>query len=196
MKLTPSSMHCSRRSGTFIVFSVQCPCAVTAPGCSDHVVFFEILLGTCCSVTLVCASSTSRGSLFVVILLLLSDRDELGCSALFSSALSPLITTSPPMSSLLRVRVTSCVGPLLTSLVTSLVLCSGQCLWWCWVVCLMLRILRRRPKDEVSDPAVCPSQFSSEAPTWDGRRHWPSPACLSFLDPWSRVIQLHQPVHD
>ena len=33
---------------------------------------------------------SSRGSFFVVILLLLSDPDELGCSALFSSALTSL----------------------------------------------------------------------------------------------------------
>ena len=81
--------------------------------------FLEILLGTCCSVVPDCSSLTSRASLFVVILLLLSDPDELGCSTLFSSALSSLIATSSPMSSLLLARVTSCVGPALTSLITS-----------------------------------------------------------------------------
>ena len=36
----------------------------------------------------------------------------------------------------------------------------------------------------------------SEAPTRDDRRHWPSSVCLSFLDPWSSVVQLHQTVRD
>ena len=76
---------------TLIVFSrypSSASCVVTATGCSDSAVFPEILLGTCCSccsVTLACASLTSRGSLFVVTLLLLSDPNELGCSALFPS---------------------------------------------------------------------------------------------------------------
>ena len=46
---------------------------------------------------------------FVVILLLPSDPDGFGCSALFSSALSPSIATSPPMWSLLFARVPSLV---------------------------------------------------------------------------------------
>ena len=86
----------------------------------------HIFLGTCGTVTLGCAYLTSRDSLSVVILLLLSDPDEFG--------LSSLITTSSPMSSLLLARVTSCTGPLLTSLIT-----------------LGL----------VSSPALCPAQFSS-----------------------------------
>ena len=72
----PSSMHCSRPFATLIVFSrypSMASCVVTATGCSDSVVFLEVLLGTCCSVSLVCASLTSRGSLFVVILLLLCE---------------------------------------------------------------------------------------------------------------------------
>ena len=81
-------------------------CVVTATGCSDSVVFTRILLETFCSVTLVCASLTSRGSLFIVILLLPPDTHELGCSALFSSA-SSLSTTSSPMSSLLLAWVLS-----------------------------------------------------------------------------------------
>ena len=91
---------------TLIVFSRYLSSAshvVTATGCSNSVVFPEILLGTCRSVTLVCSSLTSRDSLSCVIFLLLSDRDDLGCSALFSSALSSLITTTSPMSSLLLV---------------------------------------------------------------------------------------------
>ena len=50
-----------------------------------------------------------------------SGPSELGCSALFSSALSSLITTSPPVSSLLLVRVASWVSPVLSSPVTSAV---------------------------------------------------------------------------
>ena len=90
---------------TLILFSrhpSSASCVVTATGCFGSVVFFEILLGTCCSVDACWL-----------------DHDELGCSALFSSALSPLITTSSPTSSLLLVRVTSCVGPVLTSFITS-----------------------------------------------------------------------------
>ena len=77
---------------TLIVFSLyssSASCVVTATACSDNVVFFEILLRTCCSVVLDCSSLTSRGSLFVVILLLLCDPDGCGRAALFSSALSP-----------------------------------------------------------------------------------------------------------
>ena len=36
----------------------------------------------------------------------------------------------------------------------------------------MLMIFRVRPTDEVSDPALCPSQFSSEILTRDGKRHF------------------------
>ena len=99
--------------------SASCVVAATVRSCGA--VFPKILLGTCCSVVLDGSSLTSRGSLFVVILLLLSDPDGPGCSALFSSALSSLITTSPPVSSLLLARVTSWVGLVFTSLVTSLV---------------------------------------------------------------------------
>ena len=74
--------------------------------------------------------------------------------------------------------------------------CSSQRLWRCWIVCLTLMILRVRPKDEVSDPALCPSQFSSEILTRDGKRHWSSSICLSLVDPWSHVARLHQPVPD
>ena len=38
---------------------------------------------------------------------------------------------------------------------------------------------------------LCPSQFSFEILTREGRRHWPSSICLSLSDPWSRVVQLH-----
>ena len=66
---------------TLIVFSrypSSASCVVTATKCSDSVAFPKIILGTCCSVRLVCASLTTRGSLSVVTLLLLSDDDELG----------------------------------------------------------------------------------------------------------------------
>ena len=69
---------------------------------------------------LVCSALTSRGSLFVVILLLLSDPDELGCSALFSSALSSLITTN--------VILAACSSRVLSSPVTSPVLVFGSLL--------------------------------------------------------------------
>ena len=57
-------------------------------------------------------------------------------------------------------------------------------------------ILRSRLKGVVSSPALCPGQFSYEAPIRHDRRHWLSSVCLTLLDPWSRVVQLHQPVHD
>ena len=63
----------------------------------------EILLGTC-------ASLTSRGSLFVVILLVLSDPTNSGVRLCFRLRC---------LASSLIARVTSCVGPVLTSLVTS-----------------------------------------------------------------------------
>ena len=137
-------------------------CVVTATGYSDSTVFFEILLGTCCSVTLVFASLTSRSSLFVVIILLLSDLDELGCSALFSSALSP--------SSQRRHRVNAAA-------------CSSNILrrprWW-WSV--LVTVLGRVPDVD--------SQWQTTLTLFNIY------ICLSFLDPWSRVGQLHQPVHD
>ena len=74
--------------------------------------------------------------------------------------------------------------------------CSGQCLWRCWLVHRMLMILRMRLKGVMSSTAPCPAQFSSEVPTRDNRRHWPSSVFLSFLDPWWHVVQLQQPVHD
>ena len=52
------------------------------------------------------------------------------------------------------------------------------------VVWLMLRILCRSLKGLVSSPALCPAQSSSEAPTRDGRRHWSSSVCVSFLARW------------
>ena len=61
---------------------------------------------------------------------------------------------------------------------------------------LMLMILRKRPKDAVSCPAVCPAKFSSEAPIRMIDEHWLSSVRLPLLDPWSHVVQLNQPVHD
>ena len=48
----------------------------------------------------------------------------------------------------------------------------------------------------VASPVPCPAQFSSEALTPDDRRRLPPPVCLSFLDPWWRVVQLHQPARN
>ena len=48
----------------------------------------------------------------------------------------------------------------------------------------------------MSDPALCPAKFSSEASIREDRRYWPSSLCLSFLGPWSHVVQLPRPVHD
>ena len=123
----------------FLRYPSSASCVVTPTGYSDSVLFPHIFLGTCGTVTLGCAYLTSRDSLSVVILLLLSDPDEFG--------LSSLITTSSPMSSLLLARVTSCTGPVLTSLIT--------------LGCVPERILRRRLKGLVSSPALCPAQFSS-----------------------------------
>ena len=63
----------------------------------------------------------SGGSLFVVILLLLSGPVGFECPVLLSSTLSPSIATSPPVSSLLLGWVTPCASSGRISLVTSLV---------------------------------------------------------------------------
>ena len=83
-------------------------CEVTATACSGGVVFSEILLGKCCSLVLIRTSLSSCGPLFVAILSLMSDPDELGCPALFPH------TTSWPRSS------PSCAGPFLLSRQSSL----------------------------------------------------------------------------
>ena len=64
--------HCFSREPSSI------SCVVTATDCSRSVVFPKILLGTCCSLVLGRSSLTSRGSLFVVNLLLLSGPSKLG----------------------------------------------------------------------------------------------------------------------
>ena len=116
-KLTSSSVHVSRRSRPSFFSrypSSASDCNWVLRQCRFLRDFsWNVLLDDVRLCTL-----TSRGSLFVAILLLLSDPYELGCSALLSSALSLLNTTSPPMSSLLLARVTFCVSLLLTSLVT------------------------------------------------------------------------------
>ena len=127
-------------------------CVVTATACSDGVVFLEILLGTFCSVMLVCSSLTSRGSLFVVILLLLSDPDEHGCLARFSSALLHRNIAT-------NVILAACSSRNLgwSSLLPSRRqrLCSGRCL---------LIILRRRLECVVASSALSPAQVSHESP--------------------------------
>ena len=56
------------------------------------------------------------------------------------------------------------------------------CLWWRWVVHLTPMIPRMRHEGVVSDPALCPAQFSSEILTRDEGQHWSSSVCLSLLD--------------
>ena len=144
---------------------VRASCVETATGCSDSVVFFETFVGTCCSVTLVCASLTSRSPL----------RCEF-----FSCRLTP---TNLSVRLCFRLRClpssqhhrqchrcclleSPCIGPVLVSLVTSPVVvvlacgAAGLC---------------------TSSPALCTGQFSSEAPTRDDRRH-PSSVCLSWIN--------------
>ena len=101
--------------------------------------FPNILLGTCCSVAVECSPLASRGSLFVVMLLLLSGPDGFECPALLSSTFSPPpIATSPPASSLLQGWVTPCAcsGLISLSLVTSLVPVS-----WAVLVVVLGRVL-------------------------------------------------------
>ena len=149
-----------------IVFSrnPSASCVETATGRSDNVVFSGILFGTCCSVTLVCASLTSRGSFFVVILLLLSDPDGLGCSALFSSALSSLVINVIAAACSSHVLRRSCLH-FYRHVARARVLVSA---FGGAGLCLMLRIFCRRLQGTVSSLALCPAQFSSEAPTRDG----------------------------
>ena len=132
---------------------------------------------------LVRSSLTSRGSLFIVILVLLSDPDELGCSALFSFTWSPFhhnITAN--------VIVVTCSSHILRSHL--LVMSPVPVFWSMHVVTLGCALnaddLPKVTEVVVSSPALCPAQFSSEAPTRDDRR----------LDAWSHVVQLHRPVHD
>ena len=139
-----------------------------------------------------CSFLTSRGSLFVVILLLPSDPDGLRCPALFSSALSPLHRGTAT-----NVFLAACSSLVLGGSCPRLsprrqCLYSGHCLRCRWVTHLNLMILRRRLEWVVASPILCPALFTSEAPTRDDRGHWPSSVCLSFLDPWSRVAQLRQ----
>ena len=98
-------------------------CVVTATAWPCGVVFPDILLGTCCLVTVDCSSLASRGSLFVMILLLLSGPDGFESVALLSSAFSPSITASPPVSSLLLGWIIPCASsgpvPIVTSLVSA-----------------------------------------------------------------------------
>ena len=109
------------------------------------------------------STQTLRGSLFVVILLLVSDRDGFGCPALFSSALSTSIATLPSTCSFLIAGATSLVS----------------------VSCAVLVVMLGRVPDAddppyerqngvVSDPAVCPAR---------DRRHCSTSVYLSLLDP-------------
>ena len=83
-------------------------------------------------------------------------------------------------------RVASWVGPVLNSLVTSLV----PVFWSVHVVTLGCVSDADDPpwETEACGPALCPAQFSSESPTRNDRRHWPPSVFLSLLDPWSRAV--------
>ena len=68
-----------------------------------------------------CSSLASRGSLFVMIVLLLSGPDGFESVALLSSAFSPSITASQPVSSLLLGWIVPCASSGPVPIVTSLV---------------------------------------------------------------------------
>ena len=86
-------------------------------------------------VTVDCSSLASRGSLFVVILLVLSGPDGIEC--LLSS------TFSPPSLHHHQCRRCCLVGsrparvPVASISWHHSCRCPGQSLWWCWVACLM-----------------------------------------------------------
>ena len=175
MKSIPSSMTCSRCSrSSWFSHGTQSDASsvVTATACSCGVVFLSILLGTCCSVAIDCSALPSRGSLFVVILRLLSDPDGFECPALFSS--------SPPTLRHHQCRCCCCsigshpVRVLVPSL-SSRHSCRYpvQSLWRCRVVCLMRMILQWRLKGVVSIPALCPVRSSFGILTRDDKWHWP-----------------------
>ena len=116
-----------------------------------------------------------------MILLLLSDTDGRVCCTVFVCTISShrdiaINVILPDCSSHVGVLVSACGD-------------AGLCH-------LMLMILHMRLKSVVSSPSLCPVHCSSKDPTRDDRRHWPSSACISLLDPWSRVVQLRQPVRD
>ena len=161
-------------------------CVVTATACSRDVVSPEILLGTCRSVVLGRSSLTSRGSLFVVILRLLSDPSKLRVTSVRSRLPSSRHRHQHDPHHLLESRLVR-----VHSLPLSSCQCSSQRSWSCWVVCLTLMIPRVRLTDGVSGPALRPSRFSR-----DGKRHWASSVCLSLLDPLSHAVQLRRPAHD
>ena len=146
-----------------IVFSrhlSSASCVVTAT--ADGVVFPEILLGTCCPAVLDCSPLKTRGSLFVVILRLLSGANELGCLALVS-----ICTVFPHRNIATDVILAACSkshpGWVLSSPLSSRrqCWCSGRCLRCRWVALLNLMILRKILERELASPVLCPAQFSS-----------------------------------
>ena len=143
-------------------------------------VFLSTILGTCCSRAIDCSSLASRGSLFVVILRLLSDPDGFECPALF------LPTLSPPSPRHHQCHRCCSVGShpvrVLVPSLSSRHSCQYpvQSLWRCWVVCLIRMILHARLRGVVSMPALCPVQTSLGILIRDDRWHWPSSECLSL----------------
>ena len=117
-----------------------------------------------------------------MILLLLSGPDGFKCPAPHSSAFSP------PSLHHHQCRRCCFVGSrLVRVLVPSLsshhsCRCPVQSLWWRWVACLMLMILRMR-LSVASSLALCPVQSSFGIPTRDDRWHSP----LQYA-PHSRVF--------
>ena len=81
---------------------------------------------------------------------LLSDPDGLGCRALFSSTLSTLLRHCHQCAHCCL--LVSRPGWVLSQFLSSCrsCWCSDQCLWWRWLVHLMLMITRRRLKGVVS----------------------------------------------
>ena len=128
-----------------------------------------------------------------MILLLLSGLEGFECPAPLSSAFSPSIDTSSPVSPLLLGWITPCASSGPVPLVASLVSVS----------CAVLVVMLGRVPDADDPPcetegwdegpALRPMQFSSEILTQEGKRNWPSSVCLSLLDPQLRASRLRQP---
>ena len=116
-------------------------CVVTATARSCVAVFPNTFLLTCYSVVIGCSSPTSRGSLFFVILLLLSGAVELGCPP--CSHLHRLCSTRHRHQHDPRCLLESRPVQVLPSLTSFVAPMFGSVLG-CWVVHLMLMILHER----------------------------------------------------
>ena len=133
VKSTPCSMYLSRRSRTLLfsrgVRKVRF-CVVNAKGTASFSRrSFQERAVQWCSFA---ASLTSRCSLFLMILsstvlvCTFSPHREIATIVIFAACSSHVLGGSSPHFSRHVARPSV----------------SGQCLWWCWFVCLMLRILR------------------------------------------------------